>query len=137
MGSWHEGPAHVAKKTTSFDVVAWKPFADRREAKLIVFGQCKTGTNWRPQVSQLQPDAFCSKWFQSQPVLNPVRMFFVSEALSSVDWRNESVDAGLLFDRCRIVDYCDDMSGELLQKLEKWTNRCCKGDWFTEFRPMM
>ena len=120
------GASARRKKDDKLDVVAWTPFADRREAKLIAFGQCKTGTNWRFQVAQLQPDAFCSKWFQSQPVVNPVRMFFISEALPSVDWRNESVDAGLLFDRCRIIDYCDGLDDVLLQSLESWTTAAAK-----------
>ena len=114
------------KKDDKLDVVAWTPFADRREGKLIAFGQCKTGTNWKYQVTQLQPDNFCSKWFRDRPAVNPVRMFFISEALSSVDWRNESVDAGLLFDRCRIIDYCNGLKGALLQSLEKWTTAASK-----------
>ena len=109
------------KKDDKLDVVAWKAFTDRREGKLIAFGQCKTGTNWKDHVSQLQPDVFCRKWFQLQPVLMPVRMFFISEALSSVDWGDYSVEAGLLFDRCRIVDFCDDINGGLSAKLESWT----------------
>ncbi|MDE2842677.1 MAG: hypothetical protein OXN21_04760 [Chloroflexota bacterium] len=113
-------------KDDKLDVVAWTPFADRREAKLIAFGQCKTGTNWISQVTQLQPDKFCSKWFQSQPAVNPVRMFFISEALSSVDWRNQSVDAGLLFDRCRIIDYCVGLDGAILQSLGNWTTAAAK-----------
>lgn len=108
-------------KDDKLDVVAWTPFADRREAKLIAFGQCKTGTSWKNQVTQLQPDNFCSKWFQSQPLVNPVRMFFISEALSSVDWRNQSVDAGLLFDRCRIVDFCGGLENDLFLSLQEWT----------------
>ena len=108
-------------KDDKLDVVAWTPFADRREGKLIAFGQCKTGTNWKSQVTQLQPDNFCSKWFRDQPTLIPVRMFFISEALSSVDWRNESVDAGLLFDRCRIVDFCSGLDSDLLLSLRHWT----------------
>ena len=108
-------------KDDKLDVVAWIPFADRREAKLIAFGQCKTGTSWKTQVTQLQPDSFCKKWFRSQLAVNPVRMFFISESLSSIDWRNQSVDAGLLFDRCRIVDFCDRLDNDLLLRLGKWT----------------
>ena len=118
-------------KDDKLDVVAWIPFADQREAKLIAFGQCKTGTNWKSQVTQLQPDRFCSKWFQSQPVINPIRMFFISEALTSVDWRNESIDAGLLFDRCRIVDYCNGLDTALMQRLASWTGAAAKATGLT------
>ena len=120
-GFVERGGSSRRKKDDKLDVVAWKPFIDRREGKLIAFGQCKTGTNWKDHVSQLQPAAFCSKWFHSQPILTPVRMFFVSEALSSVDWRNESVDAGLIFDRCRIIDFCHEISEDVLVKITAWT----------------
>ena len=118
--SAQEGGARQ-KKDDKLDIVAWKPFTDQREGKLIAFGQCKTGTNWKSYVSQLQPDKFCSKWFRSQPSLIPLRMFFVSEALSSVDWRNDSVDAGLLFDRCRIVDFAEEIDTTLTVDLQNWT----------------
>lgn len=107
-------------KDDKLDVVAWKPFSDQREGKLIAFGQCKTGTNWKSSVSQLQPDKFCNKWFKSQPVHTPVRMFFVSEALPSIDWRTNSIDAGLLFDRCRIVDYASNTDKTLTRNLLTW-----------------
>ena len=109
------------KKDDKLDIVAWKPFSDRREGKLIAFGQCKTGTSWRSDTSQLQPHAFCGKWFNSQPVLTPLRMFFVSEALSIVDWREQAFNAGLLFDRCRLVDYSNRIDDALLRKIEVWT----------------
>ena len=114
------GPLH--QKDDKLDVVAWKSFADRRDGKLIVFGQCKTGTNWKDHVTQLQPDKFCSKWFETQPAVNPVRTFFVSEALSGVGWRNSTVDAGLLFDRCRIVDFSDEVSEQVLGMIAAWTD---------------
>ena len=103
------------------DVVVWKHFTDGRPGKLIAFGQCKTGTNYRDTLTQLQPDSFCKKWLRSSPVLNPIRMFFVSDALSRSHWRSKSVDAGLLFDRCRIVDFCDDINEDVLTKVATWT----------------
>ena len=104
------------------DVVAWTPFSDGLPSKLLIFGQCKTGTDYKDQLAQLQPDAFCNKWFGSQPVVSPVRAFFVTEALSRSQWRNTAVDAGLLFDRCRIVDFIDDASDDVLDKLQAWTS---------------
>ena len=120
-GFFSRGGGSKRRRDGKLDVVAWKPFSDQREGKLIAFGQCKTGTNWKADLTQLQPEAFCSKWFKSQPVHIPVRMFFVAEALPSIDWRNESVDAGLLFDRCRIVDFCDHIEKDLSANLRTWT----------------
>lgn len=103
------------------DIVAWTPFSDGLLSKLLVFGQCKTGTHFKDQLAQLQPDAFCNKWFRSPPVVSPVRAFFVSEALPRSRWRNTAVDAGLLFDRCRIVDFIDGASDDVLDKAQAWT----------------
>ena len=103
------------------DVVVWKHFSDRLPSKLIGFGQCKTGTHYQETLAQLQPDSFCRKWLQSFPAVPPVRMFFISEALGRNRWYGFSSDAGLLFDRCRIIDYCDSLSGDTLVKVREWT----------------
>ena len=116
----HSG-AQSNEQDGKLDVVAWKHFADRLPGKLIAFGQCKTGTNYKDTLTQLQPDSFCRKWLRSSPALTPVRMFFVAEAKSRIDWYSASSDAGLLFDRCRIVDYCDDISEDVLKKVVVWT----------------
>ena len=105
------------------DIVVWKPFADGLAGKLIGFGQCKTGTHYKDSLTELQPDGFIRKWIREPVVVPPVRMFFISEALSttSSERYEDSVDAGLLFDRCRIVDFCDGVDDELLATLRKWT----------------
>lgn len=113
--------AEPSERDGKLDVVVWKHFADCRAGKLIAFGQCKTGTDYRDTLTQLQPDSFCKKWLRSSPVVPPVRMFFVAEAMSRLRWRSAAVDAGLLFDRCRIVDFCDDLSEEVLEKVMAWT----------------
>ena len=114
------------EKDGKLDVVAWKSFADSLPGKLIAFGQCKTGTSYKDTLNQLQPDSFCRKWLRSPLVLNPLRMFFVSEALPESHWYNTSVDAGLLFDRCRMVDFCDNASSEVIGKAEVWTEAAAK-----------
>ena len=109
------------KQDGKLDVVAWKHFADRLPGKLIAFGQCKTGTHYKDTLTQLRPDVFCRNWLFSPPALTPVRMFFVAEAISRLDWGSVSSEAGLLFDRCRIVDFCDGISEDVLEKVKVWT----------------
>ena len=116
----------TSKQDDKLDVVAWKHFADRLPGKLIAFGQCKSGTNYRDELTQLQPDVFCRNWLFSPPALTPVRMFFVAEAVSRLDWGSVSSAAGLLFDRCRIVDICDDINGDVLEKVTAWTMAAAK-----------
>ena len=103
------------------DVVAWKPFSDALPGKLILFAQCKTGTSWRHDVTQLRPDAFWSKWIEEPYGVAPVRAFVVSEAESRGRFPETVLDAGLLFDRCRIVDFCPDLNAAFAHRLDAWT----------------
>ena len=113
-------------KDGRLDVVAWKDFTDEQPGKLIAFGQCKTGTSYGNALTQLQPDSFCRKWLRSFPILTPLRMFFVAEARSRLRWYSAASDAGLLFDRCRIIDFCDDISSDLLERVSTWTATAAK-----------
>ena len=109
------------------DVVAWTPFADSWPGQMTIFGQCKTGTEYRDTLTQLQPGAFCAKYLRERPAIVPVRAFFISEALSRSgasarnQWYERSTDAGLLFDRCRTVDFCDGLTDDVLEEVRAWT----------------
>ena len=107
-------------KDGGLDVVAWKHFEDRAIGKLIGFGQCKTGTSYADNWSILYPDIFVKTWMDG-PVVQSIRMFFVAEALSRSSWRKPAMAAGLLFDRCRIIDYCDDLNKRTYRKIVRWT----------------
>lgn len=111
----------VRKKDGLLDVVAWIPFADRRPGQLILFGQCKTGTNWKNSTSQLQPEGFISKWMLEPFLVNPTRVFCVSEVLDNSDWKNINTDAGIVFDRCRLVENCISLPKETLSNIRTWT----------------
>ena len=117
------GPRRTRARDGKLDVVAWKPFTDEMPGKLIGFGQCKTGTHYENELTQLRPDAFRDKWLRSPLVVLPIRMFFIAEALDfSYDNRSLfSSDAGLLFDRCRIIDFCDGVDAGVLAKIGEWT----------------
>lgn len=120
-GFVNRNTTRVAARDGKLDVVAWKPFADGRSSKLILFGQCKTGTSYDNMLAQLQPDAFCGKWLRDQLFPTPVRVFFITEALRWSDWHDTAVDAGLLFDRCRIVDFCNGIDAAVIAQVAEWT----------------
>lgn len=104
-----EGIGHVdrprtkAQKDAKLDVVAWRHFADGRPGKLIAFGQCATGSNWRGKLTELQPRNFIRLWMREAPVLEPVRMFFTPERVDENLWLETAVNGGILFDRCRMA----------------------------------
>ena len=113
--------APVHANDDKLDVVGWIPFADRTPNQIIVFGQCKTGTAWTEQLCQMQVDAFLKSWVDGPFFLDPARAFFVSEAVNRTRWGRYSVSAGLLFDRCRLMDCCIELSAQLRRRLNKWT----------------
>lgn len=102
------------------DVVGWIPFLDQKACQIIVFGQCKTGTAWTDQVSQLQVDTFITKWIDGHFLLKPLRALFISEAIYRARWGQIAAAAGLLFDRCRIVDCCNHIPIPLKNKVQQW-----------------
>lgn len=120
-GAGFHGGATPTANDGKLDIAAWTHFTDGLPGKLIAFGQCKTGTHYRDTLTQLQPDSFCNKWLRSSPAISPLRMFFVAEALSRVRWYETASDAGLLFDRCRIVDFCDQVQDDVLERVARWT----------------
>jgi len=103
------------------DTVAWIPFADRLPGQLIIFAQCKTGTNWRDGVAQLQPINFNKKWMSHPFIIDPIRAFCISEAVNRRLWKEISIDAGILIDRCRIVDLSNGLPPSLADKIKSWT----------------
>ena len=113
--------APVRANDDKLDAVAWVPFSDHLPGQLIIFGQCKTGSNWGGQVAQLQPDAFIKKWMRDPILVDPIRAFCISEAADRTRWMGTSVATGILLDRCRLVDFSDDITTDLLDKVNRWT----------------
>ncbi len=114
--------ARVEAQDDKLDAVAWVPFSDTLPGQIIVFGQCKTGTNWGGLTTQLQPDVFVKKWMKGTLVVNPVRAFCVSEAADRSRWKGTCATAGILLDRCRLVDFCSNLPSGLLARIARWTD---------------
>ena len=108
-------------KDGKLDTVAWIPFADRLPGQLIIFVQCKTGTSWKDSVSELKPKEFNKKWMNLPFIVDPIRAFCLSEAINRSRWKEISVDCGILFDRCRIVDILNELPSPLEIKIKSWT----------------
>jgi hypothetical protein len=103
------------------DVVLWKQFSDKMPSQVIAFGQCKTGTSWSDKLSELNTDAFCKTWFTMQPVMTPLRMFFCAQYFPIEIWRPRANEAGLVFDRFRILDYLpENIEQELMDSIKTW-----------------
>jgi hypothetical protein len=114
-------------KDDDLDVVVWKSFSDGSPGKLIGFGQCKTGTYWKNELKIMQPLSFCSKWFCDMPAVHPLRLFFISESILRNRWYEHSLEGGVLFDRCRIMDYLPikeiNEAPSFLSKIKTWNKK--------------
>ena len=109
------------QQDSHLDVVVWRSFADRRESQLIGFGQCATGMYWQDKLTELQPDNFANEWLSKRFYPEPVRMFFLPQCIESKRWNHVTLQAGLLFDRCRISNLTGQLVGELSQECEGWS----------------
>ena len=125
------GPTERALKLTrandgGLDVVAWVPFADRGPGKVIVFAQCKTGTNWKNKTTRLQPVDWCRIWMESSSTIHPLRAFIIADFTPNDrktynNIYNLASEAGLWFDRFRIMDCAANVSDELRARIILWT----------------
>jgi hypothetical protein len=111
----------LAQKDGGLDVVAWKQFPDRRAGKLVGFGQCACGkADWRTKFTSLQPSNFFNLWLRKHFAVSPVRMFFVPRRVEQREWSDIAIQAGVLFDRCRITHHANGLSQPIVGECRAW-----------------
>lgn len=111
------------EKDGGIDIIAWIPFEDRKDSLLIALGQCKTGSNWE---RFLKKNEFFSKYTTYTPYVNPIYFFFVTEDFGEYKWEERSKDAGVLFDRRRILEFIPtdiySIDAQLDADIHTWVN---------------
>ena len=122
-GSHRKGrPKLPNQKDGKLDLVSWVEFEDRRQGKLIAFGQCATGRNWSEKISELPPpDRWCGHWMADTPTVLPIRSFFVPHRIERNDWSHSCTFGGILYDRCRIASLASDANDELRRQWVEWS----------------
>lgn len=93
-------------KDRGVDVISWKPFiesaSEHRSNQIIVLSQCAIGGDWRSKTGQIPLEA----WKQYIHWANqPIKAFAVPMVIHDDLWHDISTEAGLLFDRIRIINY--------------------------------
>lgn len=87
----------------NLDIVAWRHFPDQLPGKLLLFGQCATGDDWRePKLTSLQPDDFCKYWFSDYIPSPLIKAYFIPHRVDRSEWCKVNLFGGIVFDRCRI-----------------------------------
>jgi hypothetical protein len=59
-------------------------------------------------------------------VLDPVRVYMVPNRISIQVWEEHSNDGGLLFDRCRIVQYAESVDAQVIDQARTWVGAIVK-----------
>jgi hypothetical protein len=114
------------------DLVAWKPFPDRRGSQLMLFGQCAAGANWDgAKLSELQPrEGFWDNWLSDAPISPLIRSYFVPHRTPEVGyWKHNARLGGIFFDRCRVALHSAADSSSAAVAVFKDLRRSCKEHW--------
>jgi hypothetical protein len=88
-------------KDRGVDVVAWKPFIEKRSSQIVFLLQCASGKGWRNKTLDLPLNSWEQYIHWSN---NPIKAFSVPCVISSRDWHDVSKEGGILFDRIRITN---------------------------------
>lgn len=110
------------QQDSHLDIVVWRPLFDEREGQIIGFGQCATGKNWDQKLQELQPENFADEWLDDRFYPDPFRMFFVPHCVEEGRWRHVTINAGLVFDRCRTTQLAGTLDGDLLDECSRWSS---------------
>jgi hypothetical protein len=117
---WKAGARSPGAGDGKLDLVVFRRFRDKRSGSLIGFAQCKTGIHWREHLTKLQPSGFCHNYMLSPLVVDPMRIYMVPNRIVGDRWDEDSRAGGLLFDRCRIVQYGNSIKPETLNDCRTW-----------------
>jgi len=107
----------------NLDVVAWRRFPDLRPGNLVGFAQCKTGIHWRQGLRELNPANFCRLFMKKPLILEPVRIYMVPSRIDRSQWEANAGDGGILFDRCRVLQFSSQVQREVTDDIRTWLTR--------------
>ena len=119
-GEWQWGaeeqldPADV--KDEGCDFVIWlHPGDGRKIGQLFVLGQCACGNNWQNKYADLNVKRM-ERWFNPLSIVEPVRAFATPRHVDDYLLREASREAGLVFDRARLVLVASSAGANVLGK---------------------
>jgi len=72
-------------------------------SKLLLFGQCAGGQDWKDKLREMDPRAFWDNWILDPAASPLLRSFYVPHRIDVDDWDDYARNSGILFDRCRIA----------------------------------
>jgi hypothetical protein len=122
-GEWFWGPEvdlpsqPTNEKDEGLDFVVWKTPPDKRIGRLFLIGQCACGDDWSDKFLDLDLRKI-RKWFHPIAYVDPMRAFATPHVLSEGHFANAHREAGLTFDRLRLVSIAEQNSGDV--RVSSW-----------------
>ena len=120
-GEWVWGPvadlpSEPVPGDSGCDFVVWPPAADGRKiGQLFVLGQCACGKDWESKWNDMNLPKL-RKWFSEPYLFDPVRSFATPHYVTDALLKEASREAGLVFDRARLVRISSRASSELIDQ---------------------
>ncbi len=120
-GGWKDGAKSPGAGDGGLDLVVWRRFSDDRPGGLVAFAQCKTGEHWDKHLGRHNPESICHNYFRVPLLLNPLSIYMVPCRIDRDSWDDAvKQNCGILFDRCRLVQYGERLSEKSVQRCRTW-----------------
>jgi hypothetical protein len=113
------GPGHSAPNTKDggLDVVAWKPFNDKRSAFALALVQCTVQSDWHPKAKDLLDHVWMGRIDSGRPVMLSLAIPFVIPK-NYAKWDDLRRMTSVVFDRLRLAEVLSEQDtlrfGEML-----------------------
>jgi len=118
---WKKGARSPGAGDGGLDLAVWRKFRDKRAGGLVGFAQCKTGEHWSEHVGKLTPRAICGNYMTTPLLVDPLGIYMIPHRLDSSDWERWTRNSrGLFFDRCRIVQYAEQIDDGCRVQCRTW-----------------
>jgi hypothetical protein len=108
-------------KDGGVDVVAWKPFNDRKAAYVVILAQCTIRTNWLPKAKDIIDMVWLAWLDTGRPVVIALAIPFIIPPQFD-RWDMLRRTAGVVFDRLRICQYLATSSSTNHAAMVTWAN---------------
>lgn len=115
------GVALPQSKDGGVDIVAWKPFNDRKAAYVVILAQCTVRTNWIPKAKDIIDMVWLAWLDTGRPVVIALAIPFIIPPQFD-RWDSLRRTVGVVFDRLRICQYLAAFSSANHATMVAWAN---------------
>jgi hypothetical protein len=116
------GKHSPGKKDGGVDIIAWKPFSDKRPSFMITYAQCTVQTDWHPKSKDIVDKVWDACIDSGRSALIALAIPFVIPKNYS-KWDELKRLTNVVFDRLRITKMLAKSSLPPPDKLDEWNKR--------------